>query len=394
MDAIHSDPSTLPVPLLDVSRSNVQVREEVLKSLADVYDSGRFLYGPAVQELEQEVAGISNARHGIGCASGSDALLLALMALGISPGDEVILPSFTFFATASCVSRLGAKIVFADIDPKTYNIDPREIEQKITDRTRAIIPVHLFGQPAEMDAICRMAAEREIPVVEDAAQAIGAAYHGRPVGSWGQIGCISFYPTKNLGGFGDGGMLTSNCDILADRLRLLAGHGMRPRYYHSEIGINSRLDSFQAAALMVKIKHLSKYTQDRQQNACTYFELFHEFGIVGPSSSGTVELPFVDPAAHHVWNQFSLRVSRGQRDALRSFLGERKIGTEIYYPIPLHRQECFLDLGYSIGSLPNSEQAASEILHLPIFPELSKDEQVAVVRSVAEFCRQNARVAA
>jgi len=220
---------TTPVPLLDVSRSNSPIRDEVLAAIAEVYDSGRFLFGPHVQQLEQECARISNTQYAAGCASGSDALLLSLMALGIGPGDEVICPSVSFFASASCVSRFGPNIVIADIDAKTYNIDPVDFEAKVTTRTRAVIPVHLFGQSAAMDRVCSIAAQHEIPVVEDAAQAIGAAYHGRPVGSWGQVGCISFYPTKNLGGFGDGGMLVSNSEILIDRLRLLSGHGMRPR---------------------------------------------------------------------------------------------------------------------------------------------------------------------
>lgn len=383
----HDASSSQPVPLLDVSRSNQAIRDEVLQALTDVYDSGRFLFGPQVAELEQHIAQATNAKHAIGCASGSDALLLALMALDVGPGDEVILPSFTFFATASCVSRLGAKIVFADIDPQTYNIDPSEIENKITSRTRAIIPVHLFGQAAKIDAICAIADRHDIPVVEDAAQAIGAAYHGRPVCSWGQMGCISFYPTKNLGGFGDGGMLTAASDLVADRLRLLAGHGMRPRYHHSEVGINSRLDTFQAAALVVKMHHLTEYTQARQENANRYIELFEQAGIAGHSEYSAIQLPYRDPAAFHVWNQFSLRVRDGRRDALRSFLQEQQVGTEIYYPIPLHQQVCFKSLGYSEGSLPHTELATSEILHLPIFPELTSAEQHRVVDAVASFMK-------
>lgn len=389
----HDASSSQPVPLLDVSRSNQAIRDEVLQALTDVYDSGRFLFGPQVSQLEQDIAQATNAKHAIGCASGSDALLLALMALDIGPGDEVILPSFTFFATASCVSRLGAKIVFADIDPQTYNIDPDEIENKITPRTRAIIPVHLFGQPAKIDAICAIADRHEIPVVEDAAQAIGAAYHGRPVCSWGQMGCISFYPTKNLGGFGDGGMLTAANDLVADRLRLLAGHGMRPRYHHSEVGINSRLDTFQAAALVVKMRHLTEYTQARQANAVRYIQLFEQAGIAGHSQYSTIQLPYKDPAAFHVWNQFSLRVRDGLRDALRSYLQEQQVGTEIYYPIPLHQQVCFNNLGYSAGSLPHTELATAEILHLPIFPELTIEEQHRVVDAVASFMKVASRKA-
>lgn len=374
-----------PVSLLDVSRGNAPLREEVLRAIADVYDSGRFLHGPEVTELENRVAQLSHTRHAIGCASGSDALLLALMALGIQPGDEVIVPSFTFFATASCVARLGAKIVFADIDPQTYNIAPSALEECITPNTRAIIPVHLFGQAAKMDWICNIASENDIPVIEDSAQAIGGAYHGRPVGSWGQIGCISFYPTKNLGGCGDGGMLTVNSDLLADRLRLLASHGMRPRYHHSEIGINSRLDTFQAAALTVKIKHLQRYTAARQANAERYLALFEDYGLASRAVGGDIELPYQDPAAFHVWNQFSLRVRSGRRDHLRAYLQERGIGTEVYYPIPLHQQKCFRHCGYSTGSLPHTEQAAAEILNLPIYPELTAEEQVRVVEAVADY---------
>lgn len=383
MDNHSSD--HFPVPLLDVSRGNNEIRDEVLAALADVYDSGRFLFGPQVAELEQQIATVCHTKHAIGCASGSDALLLALMALDIQPGDEVIVPSFTFFATASCIERLGAKIVFAEIDPRTYNISPADIEAKITPRTRAIIPVHLFGQAAEIDKICSIGCKHDIPIIEDAAQAIDAAYHGRPLCSWGQIGCISFYPTKNLGGFGDGGMLTAQSDGVAERLRLLAAHGMKPRYHHSAVGINSRLDTFQAAALLVKTKRLHTYTAARQENACRYFELFSEAGIGAEVGDSGISLPYCDPAAHHVWNQFSIRVTAGRRDALRSYLTERKIGTEVYYPIPLHEQQCFRHLNYAKGSLPETELAAQEILNLPIFPELTEREQEQVVGTIAKF---------
>jgi dTDP-4-amino-4,6-dideoxygalactose transaminase len=371
-----------PVPLFDVSRTNNAIRDEVLEAIAEVYDSGKFLFGPQVTELEQMMAKICNTKHAVGCASGSDAILLALMVLDIQPGDEVIVPSFTFFATASAVARLGAKIVFADIDPYTYNIDPLQIAAKITSRTRAIIPVHLFGQSAQMTEICNIAGNREIPVIEDAAQAIGAAYHGRPVCSWGHVGCISFYPTKNLGGFGDGGMLAVENDNAADRLRLLAAHGMRPRYHHQEIGINSRLDSFQAAALVVKAKRLQNYTAARQANAARYHQLLQDTGLV---KSGAIELPYQDPAAFHVWNQYSLRVRDGRRDALRAYLTENKVGSEIYYPIPLHEQVCFKGLGYAPEDLPQTHGASLEILHLPIFPELTAEEQETVVGQIANY---------
>jgi dTDP-4-amino-4,6-dideoxygalactose transaminase len=373
-------PDTLsPVPLLDVGRGNSEIREEVIAALAEVVDSGRFLFGPQVAQLEELVANVSQTKLAAGCASGSDALLLALMALGVGCGDEVIMPSFTFFATASCAWRLGAKPVFVDIDPRTYNIDPGKIEAAITDQTKAIIPVHLFGQSAEMDRICQIATQHSIAVVEDAAQAIGAAYHGRAVGSWGDIGCISFYPTKNLGGMGDGGMVVSDNEQLIDTLRLYAGHGMRPRYHHSVVGINSRLDTMQAAVLCIKMQRIQNYVEARQQNAQRYLDLFHEFGL-----TDLVSMPFVDPAAHHVWNQFSLRITDGRRDWLRSYLADRQIGSEIYYPIPLHLQECFQPLGYEEGSLPETERATREILNLPIFPELTSDEQVVVVQTIAD----------
>ncbi|MBX3421207.1 MAG: DegT/DnrJ/EryC1/StrS family aminotransferase [Pirellulaceae bacterium] len=370
------------VPLLDISRTNQQVRDEILVAMAAVYDSGKFLYGPQVAQFEGMVARLSQVRHAVGCASGSDALLLALMALDVGPGDEVVVPSFTFFATASAVARLGAKIVFADIDPRTYNICSHDLATKINSRTRAIIPVHLFGQSASMPEICGIAGDWDIPVIEDAAQAIGAAYHGRPVGSWGQIGCLSFYPTKNLGGCGDGGMMVLSSDTLADRLRLLAGHGMRPRYHHREIGINSRLDTLQAAALAIKFRHLESYTNERQRIAATYNQLLSETRLI---DSGAVQLPLHDPAAYHVWNQYSLRIGEGRRDALRDYLGQQQIGSEIYYPIPLHEQECFRRLGYSPSDLPHTHQASLEILHLPIYPGLTQAEQVVVVQGIVGF---------
>ncbi len=377
------------VPLLDVSRGNAPLREEFLAALAEVVDSGRFLFGPQVGELEQEVAELTQVDHAIGCASGSDALLLALMALDIGPGDEVIVPSFTFFATVSCVTRLGATPVFADICPETFNLDVAAVEAAMSSKTRAIIPVHLFGQCAQIDAICRLAANQGVAVVEDAAQAIGAAYHSRPAGSWGQIGCFSFYPTKNLGGMGDGGMITTNDAHLAQRLRLLAAHGMSPRYHHSVIGINSRLDTFQAAVLKVKFQHLPESVSARQANAARYTELFTAAGL-----DEHVALPVVDPHAYHVWNQYSIRVPQNRRDALREYLSSQNIGSEIYYPIPMHRQVCFKDLGWTKASLPETERAAQEILNLPIFPELRAEEQVQVVEAIGDFCNRHARAAA
>ncbi len=371
---------TRPVPLLDVNRGNAMIRDEVMEAVRRVVDSGRFLHGPEVGQLECDVAGICQTKHAIGCASGSDALLLALMALDIGPGDEVIVPSFTFFATASCVSRVGAKIVFVDIDPKTYNISPQAFEAAVTTRTRAVIPVHLFGQCAAMDEICKIADRYRIAIIEDAAQAIGAAHLGRQAGSWGDIGCLSFYPTKNLGGMGDGGMLVCQDDALAAKLRLLASHGMQPRYHHKLIGINSRLDTIQAAVLGIKMGHLRGYTLARQANAERYQKL-----LTASQLQADIDLPSRNPTAFHVWNQYGIRVRNGERDALKAHLQAAGVGCEIYYPIPLHLQECYKSLGYREGSLPETERAAREILHLPIYPELTGDEQRTVVESIGRF---------
>ncbi len=307
--------SPINVPLLDINRDNRPHREEFIEALTEVLDSGRFLFGPDVVELEREVAAYSQVENAVGCASGSDALLLALMAVGIGPGDEVIVPSFTFFASVSCITRLGATPIFADIRPDTFNIDPEKIEAAITAKTKAIIPVHLFGQCAEIDRICQIAGDRDIPVVEDAAQAIGAAYHSRPAGSWGRLGCFSFYPTKNLGGMGDGGMVTSNDAGTADRVRLIAGHGMRPRYYHQCVGINSRLDTFQAAVLRIKMRHLPAAIESRATIAARYGRLLEEMQLTGEDK---IVLPTQDPNAFHVWNQYAIRVGGGHRDALRA----------------------------------------------------------------------------
>ena len=379
------------VPLLDINRSNQIHRDEFIEALTEVVDSGRFLFGPDVVALEEEVARYSESDHAIGCASGSDALLLALMALGIGPGDEVIVPSFTFFASVSCITRLGATPIFADIRPDTFNVDVGHMESLITDRTRAVIPVHLFGQCAEIDRICQIAAEHDIPVIEDAAQAIGAAYHSRPAGSWGLVGCFSFYPTKNLGGMGDGGMMTSGDEEMADRLRLFAGHGMRPRYYHQVVGINSRLDTFQAAVLRVKLRHLGDAVEKRSAIAERYNGLLKDHQLVGEDQ---LTLPFVDPSAFHVWNQYSIRVAGGQRDAMRAHLAEQGVGSEIYYPVPMHQQECFQYLGVDGSLLPQTELAAAEILNLPIFPGLTDSEQERVVDSISSFYHQSARAAA
>lgn len=379
------------VPLLDINRDNAPLQDEFVEALSNVVESGRFLFGPDVVELEREVAGYSQVENAVGCASGSDALLLALMALNIGPGDEVIVPSFTFFASVSCIVRLGATPVYVDIRPDTFNVDVDRIAEAITPKTKAIIPVHLFGQCAEIDRICQIASDNDIPVIEDAAQAIGAAYHSRPAGSWGTVGCFSFYPTKNLGGMGDGGMLTSYDAAMADRLRLFAGHGMRPRYYHQVVGINSRLDTFQAAVLRVKLRHLPDAVEKRSNIAARYDRLLSEANLVG---EGQLTTPHRDPNAFHVWNQYAIRVAGGRRDDLRAHLSERGVGSEIYYPVPMHKQECFNSLNLDGSRLPETERACAEILNLPIFPSLTEAEQNQVVDTIASYYATSARAAA
>lgn len=369
-----------PVPFLDVHRENRLVAASIQTSLARVMESERFILGSLGEELEAEIARRSGARHGIACASGSDALLLSLMALDIRAGDEVILPSFTFFATASAITRLGATPVFADLEPDTFHLDPSAVEAAVTPATRAILPVHLYGQIAAMREMQAIAARHGLSVVEDAAQAIGAELDGCGAGSIGTTGAFSFYPTKNLGGMGDGGLITTSVDALADRLQLLRAHGMRPRYHHQCVGINSRLDEFQAAVLLAKLPHLDGWLARRREVAALYDELFDAWHI-----RDKVGLPPTRKGCVHTWHQYTIRVREGKRDALRDHLQRRGIGTEVYYPIPLHRQPCFANLGYREGSLPESERAAAEVLSLPIYPGLREDEQQSVVRGIAEF---------
>ncbi len=365
------------VPLLDVARGNQPLKDEIMDAFSSIIDSGRFIGGPFVESLEASVAEISHAQFGVSCASGSDALLLALMAIGIEPGDEVICPSFTFFATASAIHRLGAKPVFIDINPVTFNLDADQLESLITGNTKAVIPVHLFGQCCEMDPILEIAAKHGLHIIEDCAQSIGASDQGRRAGSMGSVGCFSFYPTKNLGGFGDGGMLTTNDPDIADRLRLLTNHGMRPRYYHQTVGINSRLDAMQAAVLCIKMHHLEAYSDRRRINAECYQKLMSSSGL-----SSLISTPTSSSNCEHVWNQFTVRIPFGKRDDIRQQLSDMQIGTEIYYPVPLHRQECFQHLQLETGCLPETEKAAGEVLSLPIFPELTEAEQRYIVDSL------------
>jgi len=381
-----SKTDSLPVPLLDLRAQYASIREEVGEAIDRVLASQYFILGPEVEALEHEVAEYSQCQFGVGVSSGTDALLVALMAIDVKPGDEVMTTPYTFFATVGSIARLGARPVFVDIDPITYNIGPEGLETAITPRTRAIIPVHLYGQMADMDPIMEVAARHGLMVIEDAAQAIGAEYHERRAGSIGHLGCFSFFPSKNLGGFGDGGMVTSNDAELADRVRLLRSHGARPKYYHKVVGGNFRLDAIQAAVLRVKLGHLDGWTQGRQRNADTYRRLFSEAGLaVGSLDEGQVGvvLPTDVGYGRHIYNQFVIRTRR--RDALRAHLTDLEIGTAIYYPVPLHLQECFADLGCTEGDFPVSEAAAAQTLALPIYPELTEEMLGRVVEAVGEF---------
>lgn len=385
----HTTPQTNhPVPLLDVNAGNAPLREQFIAAVTEVIDSGAFLHGPQVKELEAIFAELCQTKHAVGCASGSDALLLSLMAHDIGAGDEVICPSFTFFATASAIARVGATPVFVDIEPETYNLCPDAVADAVTDRTRAIIPVHLFGRCANMQAINAIAQKHSLIVVEDAAQSIGAEHQGIRAGTMGDAGCFSFYPTKNLGGMGDGGMITTNSDTLAHRLRVLCNHGMEPRYYHSVIGVNSRLDTMQAAVLGVKIARLSQWTDARISNAAHYHSRFTDLGLLDD-----IQLPSFDPNGRSVWNQFTIRVTDGGRDALQKSLAMKQIGSAIYYPVPLHMQDCFAYVGCPEGSLPHTEQAAREVLSLPIYPELTTAQLDQVVEGIGTTFRQARKAA-
>jgi dTDP-4-amino-4,6-dideoxygalactose transaminase len=387
----HSN-SADPISMLDLQATDAGLHEEIMAAIAGLCRSGRFIGGPVCTEFEQRMAELCQVDHAIGCASGSDALLLALMAIDLQPGEEVIVPSFTFFATASAVWRLGATPVFVDIDPGTYCLDPNKIEDNINEYTRAIVPVHLFGQCCDMPAIGDLAAAHGLHVIEDAAQSIGASWDERMAGGIGDMGCFSFYPTKNLGAYGDGGLLTTSNGDLAKRLRLLANHGMSPRYYHAEVGINSRLDSIQAAVLNVKLGRLNDWTRARGENADRYLSLIAQAGL-----EDAIELPAADPRGRHVWNQYTIRIKNGLRDQVRQRLTESHIGTEIYYPVPLHRQVCFETLDVDPDSLPETEAAAAEVLSLPIHPGLTPAQQDRIVETLARAvadCRQIKRKSA
>jgi dTDP-4-amino-4,6-dideoxygalactose transaminase len=367
------------VPLLDLQTQYVSIRDDLQQAVERVMSSQRFVLGDEVRKLESSIAEYCQAKHAIGCASGSDALLLAMMALDVKAGDEVITTPFSFFATAACITRLGARPVFVDIDPHTYNIDPSRVADAITPRTKAIMPVHLYGQCAAMDPLLELGRRHGIPVVEDAAQAIGATDKGRRAGSMGLIGCFSFYPTKNLGGAGDGGILTTSDDEVAARLRRLRTHGGANEYEHEEVGINSRLDELQAAVLNVKFPRLDKWSDERARKAEIYTRLLKEadlrFHLVTPE---------VRPDGRHIFHQYVIRVP-GNRDALMEHLKAHGVGSKSYYPISLHLQKCFDYLGYKKGDFPEADAAAEETVALPAYPELSEEQQVYVVEVIKRF---------
>ena len=375
------------VPLLDLKAQHETIRADIAKALERVVESQHFILGPEVDGLERELADYSKVKHAIGVSSGTDAILIALMALGIGPGDEVITTPNTFIATCSCIARLGARAVFVDIDPATYNIDCEKVEAAIGPRTKAIMPVHLFGQMAEVEPIMALARARNLPVVEDAAQALGSENAGKRPGVVGTVATFSFFPSKNLGAFGDGGMVVTNDDALAARLRLLRNQGQQPKYFSIEVGGNFRLDALQAAVLRAKLPHLDGWTAARQRNAATYRRLFASASLrVGEGTlrdGEEIALPVEKPNQRHVYNQFVIRAK--DRDGLRTWLGEQGIGSEVYYPRPMHLQECFAGWGYSAGAFPEAERAANESLAIPIYPELGEAMQQAVVDAVAAF---------
>jgi len=365
---------SMEVPLLDLKAQYATIKDQVLAAISEVLDSQMCIGGPKVLELEKKIAAASDCKFGVGVSSGTDAILNCLMSLEVGPGDEVITTPFTFFATVGCIARVGATPVFVDIDPKTYHIDPNQIETAVTRKTRAMIPVHLFGQMADMDPIMALARRYELAVIEDAAQSITSTYKGRKAGSIGKAGCFSFFPSKNLGGIGDGGMVVTNDEKLYQRLMLMRNHGAEPKYYHKFIGANFRLDPIQATALLVKLPHLDDWSEARRRNAAYYNEKF----------AGTaVQTPCISPDCQTIYNQYCIRVPR--RDEVVAHLKANKIGCEIYYPVPAHLQECFAYLGYSEGDFPESEKAANEILALPIYPELTDDMKDVVAEAILTF---------
>ena len=388
----------MKVPLLDLKAQYDTIRPELEQAIHDVMESQQFILGPFVQQCEEAIAKYCSSPHGVGMSSGTDALLICLMAENVGPGDEVITTPYTFFATVGAISRLGATPVFVDIDPVTYNIAPDQIAAKITPRTKAIIPVHLYGQSADMQAIMDVAAAHGVVVIEDAAQSLGAEYNGKRSGTIGEYGCFSFFPSKNLGAAGDGGMVVTSDAARAEKLRILRAHGSSPKYYHRMVGGNFRLDALQGAIVSAKLRHLDSWTEGRRRNAERYNRLFAESGLTvcntreqvenrGNSGHGTphVVLP-TETTQRHVFNQYVIRVSA--RDELRAALQKKNVGTEVYYPVPMHAQECFRGLGYHVGDFPESENAAAQTLALPIYPELTDAQAAYVVHCIREFFMQ------
>ena len=365
------------MPLLDLQAQYASIRGDVLAAMTRVCDTQQFIMGPEVEQLECELAAALGVRVAVAVSSGTDALLVALMALDIGPGDEVITPTFSFFATAGSVARLGARPVFVDIDPDTFMLDADGVRAALTPRTRAIVPVHLYGLCADMDPLIAIAREAGVPLVEDAAQALGATYKGRAAGTLGTVACFSFFPSKNLGAYGDAGLVTTNDQALAARIRLLRTHGAEPKYYHREVGGNFRLDALQAAVLRVKLPYLPQWNARRRENAARYRQLFHRAGLLS-----RLTLPAEPAGRTHIYHQFVIRVAN--RDAVRQHLASRDIGTDIYYPVPFHRQECFASLGHPLDAFPNGDAAAAEVLALPIYPDLTEAQQAHVVESLAE----------
>ncbi|MDA1015755.1 MAG: DegT/DnrJ/EryC1/StrS family aminotransferase [Planctomycetota bacterium] len=372
------DQSLVPVPFTDLVAQHHNIADRILAASQRVFESQAFILGEEVAALEREIAEYCGAKHAIGCASGTDALILSMMALDIGPGAEVITSPFTFFATASAIHRLGARPVFVDIEPGSYNLDVAQVEVAVTPKTKAIMPVHLFGQTVEMESLRSIAKAHGLSIVEDAYQAIGAQYFGRHAGVLGDVGCFSFFPTKNLGGAGDGGMITTDKDELAARIRRLRVHGDIGGYEHVEIGLNSRLDALQAAILRVKLEELDAWTDGRIQNAARYDRLIQHYGL-----ADAVEVPVVLPNRRHVFNQYSVRVTGGRRDQVLQSLRADKLGCAVYYPKPLHLQTCFDSLGYQAGDFPVSEATSQEVLSLPIFAEITAQQQERVVRGMA-----------
>jgi dTDP-4-amino-4,6-dideoxygalactose transaminase len=388
----------MKIPLLDLKAQYLAIKPELDRAIAEVMESQHFILGPQVQECEKAIAEYSRCAHAVGVSSGSDALLMCLMAEGIGPGDEVITTPYTFFATAGAVARVGARPVFVDIEPISYNLDPSLIAARITSRTRAIIPVHLYGQMADMEGVLRVAESHKLVVIEDAAQAIGAERGGRRAGSMGHYGCFSFFPSKNLGAAGDGGMIVTNDAQRAENLARLRSHGSKPKYYHKVVGGNFRLDTLQAAVVQAKLKHLDAWTLARQRNAQRYDQLFAASGLAvadssrysgnGSTGQGKGEPKLFLPkvvADRHIFNQYVIRTSR--RDQLKAALQEKGVSTEIYYPVPMHLQECFSSLGYGPGAFPQGESAAKETLALPIYPELNDQQAEYVVQCIRDFLR-------